>query len=523
MAHVRVAPDVPFARIGGGLSTHRVRSLLIGVAVTGFIVAIVAGVRFANAHWPYRYRIVKPLMEDVLGSQVTFTHYHRTYFPHPGFVAEGIALRRKSAPDLPPLGSVQQLAVQGTWHDLFMLREKVALIDIQGLHVVIPAPGSEANKKDFPPGSAADFSGPETLIDQLKVHNSLLDVMRTNGLRYSFPIRELDFHTVQRGRTAEFMLVMDNAIPRGHISSTGKFGPLNAKSLANTPVSGSYSFSSIRLSDIGELRGTMNSSGSFHGPLGALEADGAAETKDFAISNGKPTPVQGEIRCTVNGLTGELVIQQVEVQSGATSVNASGSIVGSPKITTLDFRARGRAQDTLRPFVHSNIPITGPASVRGHAWIGPSAQGIGFLQRLRVDGMFDVPSERATDANTEKKLTQFSDRAQIHDDTPDADALLSLQGPAQIRNGIASSQHLTFRVDGAAATLAGTFNFHNQVVDLKGNLAMQAGLSHAVTGFKSVLLKPFDPFFKKGHAGAVFPVRVSGGPGQYQVKQNLIH
>jgi hypothetical protein len=523
MADARVAREVHFAHTGHDSSTKTLRYGLTGLVLASIALGLVFGIRFANEHWPYRYRIVKPLMEDVLGSQVTISRYHRTYLPHPGFVAEGITLRRKSALDLPPFGSVKQLAVQGTWADLFLLREKVALVDIQGLHIVIPVPGSEANKRDFPAGSAADFSGPETFIEQLKVHDGLLDIMRANGTRYSFPVRELDFHTVQRGRTADFTVVMDNAIPWGHISSNGRFGPLNTGDLSRTPVTGSFSFSAVRLSDIGELRGTLNSSGSFHGQLGSLEAEGAAETRDFAVSDGKATPVAGEIRCIVNGLTGEVAIQDVEVRSGSTLARAHGAIAGSPKITNLDFEARGRAQDALHPFVHSDVPIVGPASVRGHAWVGPAQEGVGFLQRLRVDGMFDVPAERATDAGTEKRLTDFSNRAQIHDDTPNADALLSLQGRAQIRNGIASSQHLTFRVDGAQATMGGTFNFHTEVVDLNGNLAMQAGISHAVTGFKSILLKPFDPFFKKGNAGAIFPVKVSGGPGHYQVTQNIMH
>ena len=38
---------------------------------------------------------------------------------------------------------------------------------------------------------------------------------------------------------------------------------------------------------------------------------------------------------------------------------------------------------------------------------------------------------------------------------------------------------------------------------LTGNLAMQAEISHAVTGFKSFLLKPLDPFMKKRKAGTL--------------------
>jgi hypothetical protein len=51
---------------------------------------------------------------------------------------------------------------------------------------------------------------------------------------------------------------------------------------------------------------------------------------------------------------------------------------------------------------------------------------------------------------------------------------------------------------------------------------MQADVSHAATGFKSILLKPLIPFFKKRKAGAVVPIEVSGKPGSYKVNQNLL-
>jgi hypothetical protein len=41
-------------------------------------------------------------------------------------------------------------------------------------------------------------------------------------------------------------------------------------------------------------------------------------------------------------------------------------------------------------------------------------------------------------------------------------------------------------------------------------LRMQAKLSQTMTGFKSWLLKPVDPFFSKGGAGAVLPIKITG-------------
>jgi hypothetical protein len=489
------------------------------------------GLYFVDAHWPFRYRIVKPLMEDVLGSQLEISSYHRTYFPHPGFVATGIKLRRRSAPDLSPLGSIDELLVQGRWSDLLMLRARVALVDITALHIVVPAIGSRANHQDFPPGSASDFSGPDTLIEQLKIHKSLLDIMRSNGKRYSFPISELDIRDFQKGRTNTYAVSMQNAKPWGLIQSTGSFGPLNGPNLSKTPVTGMFSFSFVKLSDVGEMRGTLRSWGQFRGPLGAIEATARSDTPDFAVGHGMPTPVHGEIQCAVNGLTGEVVLHQVRIQIAETTILASGGIVGSPKLTNIDVSVtNGRTQDVLRPFVHHRVPIAGPVWLHAHAYVGPS--GASFLQRLYVRGAFDVPAERATDQATEKSLSDFSKRAQTgksaagDDDSERSDAtdaLSSLKGPTQIRDGVASSPHLTFQIPGAQATLVGTFSFRDASAHLTGHLAMQSEISHAVTGFKSFLLKPLDPFMKKRKAGAVVPIAITGTPEHYKIDQDFGH
>ena len=211
-----------------------------------------------------------------------------------------------------------------------------------------------------------------------------------------------------------------------------------------------------------------------------------------------------------------------------------GTVQGAPKVTNLEIDVeRGRAQDVLRPFIRDEVPITGPMWLRSHAYLAPSGTG-GFLHRLHVAGSFSVPSERVTDQKTEQSLTAFSHRAQnpkareISNDndngaSPDADALSSFKGPAKIEDGIASSQHLTFRIPGAGADLAGTFNFHSSAVHLVGTLRMDRDISHAETGLKSFLLKPLAPFFKRKNAGALVPIAVTGGPGHYRVAQDFSH
>ena len=66
-----------------------------------------------------------------------------------------------------------------------------------------------------------------------------------------------------------------------------------------------------------------------------------------------------------------------------------------------------------------------------------------------------------------------------------------------------STQRLTFALPGASANLNGYYNLSSGNVHLIGNLRMDSDISHVATGFKSLLLKPLIPFFRKDNAGAV--------------------
>ena len=51
-------------------------------------------------------------------------------------------------------------------------------------------------------------------------------------------------------------------------------------------------------------------------------------------------------------------------------------------------------------------------------------------------------------------------------------------------------------------------------MEFHGTARMDATLSHMVTGWKALLLKPVDPFFRKNGAGTEVPVKVSGTKSQ---------
>src|ERR1700722_3588272 len=113
--------------------------------ICALLVLGAAGWSFANIYGPSRYRNVEPLLENVFASKITMDHYRQTYFPHPGFVATGLTLRRKNAHGLPPVGTAEELHVQGEWNDLLILRRSVPLVFVKGLRIVIPPVGRQAN------------------------------------------------------------------------------------------------------------------------------------------------------------------------------------------------------------------------------------------------------------------------------------------------------------------------------------------------------------------------------------------
>ena len=62
---------------------------------------------------------------------------------------------------------------------------------------------------------------------------------------------------------------------------------------------------------------------------------------------------------------------------------------------------------------------------------------------------------------------------------------------------------------GATVQLAGTYGLRDEKLDFHGQLRLQAKLSDVTTGFKSLLLKPFDSFFRRNGA-TVLPIKVTG-------------
>jgi len=79
----------------------------------------------------------------------------------------------------------------------------------------------------------------------------------------------------------------------------------------------------------------------------------------------------------------------------------------------------------------------------------------------------------------------------------------------RLDNGQITFRELRFGVTGATVQLAGTYGLRDEKLDFHGTLRLKAKLSEVTTGFKSLLLKPFDSFFRRNGV-TVLPIKVTG-------------
>ena len=114
--------------------------------------------------------------------------------------------------------------------------------------------------------------------------------------------------------------------------------------------------------------------------------------------------------------------------------------------------------------------------------------------------------------------------AVLHGRRIDIDALESIDDVASrmatkftLKNGVFTYRGLSFNVKGASIRLDGTHSLRSKAVDLSGVVLLNATVSQTQTGYRSWLLKPFDPLFRKNGAGTRLVIKVAGTQDQPKV------
>jgi hypothetical protein len=98
---------------------------------------------------------------------------------------------------------------------------------------------------------------------------------------------------------------------------------------------------------------------------------------------------------------------------------------------------------------------------------------------------------------------------QATDNIPD-NVRSTMQGRFALADSRMTLTGTRFDVPGADIQMEGVYSLDGNELDVHGKARLQAKLSQMVSGWKSLLLKPVDPFFAKNGAGTEVPFKVTG-------------
>jgi hypothetical protein len=141
-----------------------------------------------------------------------------------------------------------------------------------------------------------------------------------------------------------------------------------------------------------------------------------------------------------------------------------------------------------------------------------------ILSRVELEGSVRADKVTFTNDVVQDKIDMLSRRAQGRPEDASIDEVASQMATKfSLKNGEFSYNDLSFTVQGATVHMDGTHSLRTKAVSMQGEVLLKATVSQTVTGFKSWLLKPFDPLFKKNGAGTRLVIRVEGTQDQPKV------
>jgi hypothetical protein len=148
-------------------------------------------------------------------------------------------------------------------------------------------------------------------------------------------------------------------------------------------------------------------------------------------------------------------------------------------------------------------------------------------ERIALTGHFVLNDAEFTSLSVEKRIRELSLRGQGKTEelksAEDEKTKSHVEGDFALDGGVLTMPSVTYTVPGADIQLQGTYRTDGGTLDFTGTAKMQATVSRMVGGWKGMLLKPADRFFKKDGAGTEVPIYISGTRDHPQFGYNSAH
>jgi hypothetical protein len=489
-------------------------SLLAGCLVAG---ATLFFVRIPISSEVLRRRVVSTLSER-LESEVELGSLELRLTPRLSVVGGGLIIRHKRHRDI-PLITVQSFTVTSGLAAL--LRKHVSYVSLEGLAIQIP-PGDPAESGDAQGSRLADVPRPgkdtsvrQVVIDQLVADNSTLTIVPREADKRPkvWRMHKLRLYSVGMDHAMPFESVLTNAIPPGEIATTGSFGPWDVDDPGRTPIDGEFTFDHADLSVFKGIAGLLSARGDYKGTLERLDVNGRTATPDFTVLvGGHPIPLDTTYHAIVDATNGNTTLDPVNASFQQTSLVAKGGVYDEKdadgRRVTLDVTIeKGRLEDVLQLAVDTPKPaMTGALALTTHFELPPGDRDV--VDKLQLRGNFTIRRGRFSNTDVQNRINTLSGRAQGKLEEP-THVTSDFTGNFTLGNGQLTLAPLQFDVPGALVQVTGRYGLRRGTLGFAGQVIMDAKISEAVGGWKAILLKPFDPLFRRN--GRTFiPITISG-------------
>jgi hypothetical protein len=415
-----------------------------------------------------------------------------------------------------PLISLKHFSFHANLAGLFVKPMHVGTVHVTGMTISIPP----REMRSQAPKQARHEGKIKILVDEIVFDDSrlLIETEKPNKDPKDFEMSRIVMRDVGPDAPWNYDATLVNAIPKGNIHAVGTFGPWNNESPGDSTVTGRYTFDHADLNPIKGIGGILSSVGAFSGQLNKIVVDGTTETPDFSLDTANhPMPLHTKFHAVVDGTSGDTYLQPVEARLGGSEFTCSGAVVnvkGQGHVIDMEVNVpNGRIQDFLELAVKTTpVVMTGRLQMKTKLHIRPGKESVS--RKIGLKGEFTLQQIHFTNPEVEDKVDMLSLRAQGDPKAakPGAEDVHSrMMGQFVMEDGRLSFSKLDYALPGADVNLVGVYSLNGEQFEFTGKVRTKAELSQMVaTRWKSWLLKPVDPFFKKNGAGAEIPVKISG-------------
>jgi len=425
---------------------------------------------------------------------------------------EGISVRHKNLPNLPPMFVMKHVGFDVDLRALFNSQKYVPSITIDGMEINIPPKGT---RPDIDTGAGNGETN--VYIEQVDITNSKLRIIPNDDDKAPL---EFDLHRIHLGSAGKnvamrYDATLTNAKPPGEIQSKGTFGPWAANEPGDTPLTGKYEFQNADLGVFDGIAGILHSTGNFDGTLDSISVQGEATVPDFRLKDaGNRVPLFTRFNVLVDGTNGDTILKPVVGRLGKTEFTTSGGIIkrdkDRPKNISLNVSMpNGYLRDLLTLAMKGDPFMEGRIQMNSRIDIPPLKGKVS--EKLRLDGTFEIKDARFLRSKIQNQIDTLSRRGKGKPgDETIVEVPSGMAGTFNLANSVLRLDSLSFAVPGAGVDLQGHYNLKSEEVDFHGALRLQAKVSQTFSGWKRWALKPVDPFFSKQGAGTLLHIQVTG-------------